>query len=101
LGTRAWNTVKNERLSQAALRRATQRAGQRIGELTLKELRQQLEVTQATLAATAQMTQSELSRLERRADHRVSTVRRYIEALGGRMEITAIVGKKRLKLVDL
>jgi hypothetical protein len=44
------------------------------------------------------MTQSELSRLERRPDHLVSTLRRYVKALGGELEVTAVLGAKRVKL---
>jgi hypothetical protein len=43
----------------------------------------------------------ELSRLESRADHRVSSLRRYVEALGGEIEITAIIGTRRVKLTDV
>jgi hypothetical protein len=47
------------------------------------------------------MTQSELSRLESRADHRISTLRRYVEAMGGELEIAVLVGKRRIKLTDI
>jgi len=43
-------------------------------------------MTQVDVARTAEMTQSELSRLESRGDHRISTLRRYVEALGGEGE---------------
>jgi hypothetical protein len=46
------------------------------------------------------MTQSELSRLESRDDHLTSTLRRYVEALGGTLEISAVFGKRRIKLTD-
>jgi hypothetical protein len=70
-------------------------------QLTLRELRQTLALTQQQVADKAEMTQSELSRLESRGDHRVSTLRRYVEALGGELEISAVVGKRRLKLTDI
>jgi predicted transcriptional regulator len=57
----------------------------------LRELRQDLELTQQQAAQAADMTQSELSRLEGRADYRDSTLRRYVEALGGKLEITVAV----------
>jgi predicted transcriptional regulator len=77
------------------------RAAEEVRKLTLRELRQDLDVTQAELAVVADMTQSELSRLESRADHRISTLRRYVEALGGQIEITAVIGTKRVKLTDV
>jgi predicted transcriptional regulator len=99
--TRTWKSVKSERLTPVAARRVRARAEQEIRALTLKELRSGLAVTQVELAATAEMTQSELSRLESRADHRVSSLKRYVEALGGELEITAIIGGQRVKLTDV
>jgi transcriptional regulator with XRE-family HTH domain len=70
-------------------------------EQTLRELRLALELTQQQVADKADMTQSELSRLESRSDHRISTLRRYVEALGGELEIAVVVGKQRIKLTDV
>jgi hypothetical protein len=44
------------------------------------------------------MTQSEVSRLERRPDVRLSTLKRFVEALGGEVEIFATFGDKRVRL---
>jgi hypothetical protein len=44
------------------------------------------------------MDQSELSKAERRSDHRVSTLRLYVEALGGELEIFARFGSERVRL---
>jgi transcriptional regulator with XRE-family HTH domain len=88
-------------LSGEAIARVTQRARAELQALTLRELRQGLELTQLQVAQAADMTQSELSRIESRADHRISTLRRYVEALGGELEITFVVGKRRIKLTDV
>lgn len=101
MATRTWKSVKTARLSPQAVARVTARAREEIRALTLKELRKDLDVTQIELARAANMTQSELSRLESRADHRVSSLRRYVEALGGEIEITAIIGSRRIKLTDV
>jgi predicted transcriptional regulator len=93
--------VKARRLAPQAAVRVASRADDEVRELTLRELRLDLDLTQAELAHAAEMTQSELSRLESRADHRISTLRRYIEALGGEIEITALIGKRRVKLTDV
>jgi hypothetical protein len=48
------------------------------------------------------MDQSDVSRLERRndlGDCQVSTLRRYVEALGGSLELVAAFGDKRIILV--
>lgn len=99
--TRSWKSVKHGRLSAAATARVKARVTQELQALTLKELRNELAVTQAELAASADMTQSELSRLESRADHRVSSLRRYLKALGGDLEISAVIGDRRVKLTDV
>ncbi|HLK37105.1 MAG TPA: helix-turn-helix domain-containing protein [Polyangiaceae bacterium] len=101
MSTRPWKSVKAGRLAPQAVARVTSRAEAQIHEVTLRELRKDLDVTQAELARAADMTQSELSRLESRADHRVSSLRRYVEALGGEIEITAIIGRRRVKLTDV
>jgi hypothetical protein len=97
---KSWNALKRERLSPEARARVEAKVRAEVEELTLKGLRRCLELTQAELGATAAMTQSELSRLEARNDHLTSTLRRYVEALGGTLEITAIFGKRRVKLTD-
>src|SRR5215468_7547197 len=99
--SRSWKSVKTLRLAPAAVARVTARVDEEIRALTLKELRHALALTQAELAHAADMTQSELSRLESRADHRVSSLRRYVEALGGEIEITAVIGNRRVKLTDV
>ncbi len=101
MNARTWKSVRAERLTPEAIERVNLRAKAQLDELTLRELRQELAITQTELAAAAEMTQSELSRLESRADHRISTLRRYVEALGGKLEISAVVGKRRVKLSDV
>lgn len=101
VSTRTWKSVEAARLGAQALDRVARRSEEQVREVTLKELRKGLALTQAELAVAADMTQSELSRLESRADHRVSSLRRYVEALGGEIEIVAIVGNRRVKLTDV
>ena len=96
--TRTWNSVRASRLGRAAIAQAKQRARTQIDEMTLSELRRGLNLKQVEAAQSMEMTQSELSRLEARADHRISTLRRYVEALGGRLEVTAVFGERRVKL---
>ncbi|MBK6686138.1 MAG: helix-turn-helix transcriptional regulator [Deltaproteobacteria bacterium] len=61
----------------------------------LRELRQDLGQTQEALAARADMTQGEVSRLERQADLRLSTLRRYAEALGVGLEVVFVLANGR------
>jgi predicted transcriptional regulator len=68
-------------------------------ELTLRELRSTMDVTQVELARRMKMNQSEVSMFETRDDHMVSSVRRYVEALGGKLEVTAVISNRRVRLV--
>lgn len=98
--SKTWKGLKQARLSGDAQARVQTRVRQALEERTLKALRQDLSLTQAQVSATAAMTQSELSRLEAREDHLTSTLRRYVEALGGKLEVTAVFGRRRVKLTD-
>jgi CYTH domain-containing protein len=93
-----WKSLKQSRLSAEAEARVRVRVEAQLEELTLKAMRQELELTQVEVGRSADMTQSELSRLESRSDHLTSTLRRYVEALGGELEITAVFGDRRVKL---
>ena len=59
-------------------------------EMALEELRGALRMTQQQLAKTLNVDQSAISKLERRTDMYVSTLERFIEAMGGRLEIRAV-----------
>jgi predicted transcriptional regulator len=69
---------------------------QEVVGMDLRELRRSLGKTQLEMAEATGLTQPELSRMERRLDYRLSTLRRYVEALGGHLEVTAVVGDKRV-----
>lgn len=56
---------------------------------TLKDLRQAMQKTQVDLAATLHIGQDSISRLEKRSDMLLSTLRSYIEAMGGKLELVA------------
>jgi transcriptional regulator with XRE-family HTH domain len=81
----------NLRKRMAPTRRARNaRAAQRmLADMTLHELRQARERSQEDLARELKVGQPAVAKLERRADMYVSNLRRYIEALGGKLEITA------------
>ncbi|MGB3299513.1 MAG: helix-turn-helix transcriptional regulator [Phormidesmis sp.] len=58
-------------------------------ERTLQSLRKLLNLTQAEIAARLGIAQEGISRLEQRQDIKLSTLQRYIEALGGSLNIIA------------
>jgi len=68
--------------------------------MSLRELRAYAGRTQVEAAAENRMTQSELSRLERREDFLLSTLRRYVDSLGGTLEVRIVLGSSEIRLTD-
>lgn len=63
---------------------------QRAAELaTLKDLRQAVQQTQEELASALGVGQDTISRLEQRSDMLLSTLKRYVEAMGGTLDRVA------------
>ncbi len=60
----------------------------------LQEIRKAVGMSQEQLADALEMNQGNLSKLEKRADMHVSTLRRYVEALGGKLHIMAALPDK-------
>lgn len=58
-------------------------------EMSLQELRRAMDLTQKRLARKLKIGQEGVSRLEKRSDLLISTLRGYIEATGGRLELMA------------
>ena len=58
-------------------------------ELTLRDLRLALKKTQEDLGAILHMKQDGISRLEKRSDMLISTLNKYINAMGGTLKLTA------------
>ena len=58
-------------------------------EATLRQLREARERSQEDLAKKLHIKQAAVSKLERRTDMYLSTLRNYIEAMGGQLEIIA------------
>jgi len=77
-------TMSPER--QSRIRRRTEGL---LEALPLAELRQARQLTQQQLAAMMDTDQGNVSKLERQTDMYVSTLRRYVEAMGGTLEIVA------------
>ena len=60
-----------------------------LAEMPLHELRRARALTQRELAATLNVNQPAVAKLEQRADVYVSSLRSYIEAVGGKLKIIA------------
>jgi transcriptional regulator with XRE-family HTH domain len=59
-------------------------------ETTLHQLRERRGVSQASLAAALDTSQPNVSRIENEDDVYLSTLRRYVAALGGHIEVRAV-----------
>lgn len=58
-------------------------------EMTLRELRKARKLTQVRVAKKLGMTQDGVSRLEQRSDLLLSTLRKTVESMGGRLSLVA------------
>jgi predicted transcriptional regulator len=96
--TKRWEEVEKRLFTPREIAAAEQFAERELLEMNLRELRQAAGKTQEQLARAAKMKQSELSRSERREDHLLSTLRRYVEGLGGELEVVARLGGKAVRL---
>lgn len=81
--------VLERKMSPEARARSEEKAKQLIAEMALQELRAARKLTQEELAKTLNVNQAAVSKLERRADMYVSTLREFVRAMGGELEITA------------
>jgi DNA-binding XRE family transcriptional regulator len=95
---RKWSEVKKRKFRKEKLEEMDRKVKEELFEMDLRALRELLGITQEELASVADMTQSEVSRLEHRSDHKLSTMRRIVEALGGTLEVFANFGDKRVQL---
>jgi predicted transcriptional regulator len=66
------------------------RAKKIIEEMPLQQLRNARQMTQTRLAEVLEMDQGNISKLEQRTDMYLSTLRSYVEAMGGALEIRAV-----------
>jgi len=77
------------KMSPEAQQRAEARTQQMLAEMPLHQLRQALQLSQDEIAEIMEVGQASVSKLERRTDMYLSTLRRFIEAMGGELEISA------------
>jgi len=78
------------RLDPAERRKVEEMAAELIAEeMTLRELRKARALTQASVARELGISQDAISRLEKRSDLLLSTLRRTVEAMGGSLSLIA------------
>ena len=67
-------------------------------EMPLHELRQAQQLSQDALAKALHINQAAVSKMERRTDMYISTLRNYIRAMGGELEIIATFPQGQVKI---
>jgi transcriptional regulator with XRE-family HTH domain len=83
------NDIINK-LTRAQRRKVEARAAQLIAEeMTLQELRRARKITQQKIANSLNIGQEGVSKIERRSDLLISTLRRTVEAMGGSLSLVA------------
>jgi transcriptional regulator len=83
-----FNQLKNK-MSARARNKANRKLRSMLAEMALRELRKEKGVSQEMLAFSLDTRQANISRLERRTDMHISTLRNYVEAMGGTLQIIA------------
>ena len=77
-------------MSPESQARVEQRVRKALAAMPMDELRQARSLTQAQLAEILNVSQGAVSKVERRTDMYISTLRSYVRAMGGDVEIRAI-----------
>ena len=79
-----------KKLSPARRKKVEARAAQLIAEeMTLRELRRARKLTQVRMAKELGISQDGISKLEKRSDLLLSTLRKTVEAMGGSLSLVA------------
>ena len=93
-----WKDVRDRHISKKRQTKTNRAVAQEVLRLNLRAVRELLGKRQADVARAAKMAQSEVSRIEQASNLMLETTRRYVKALGGELEVTAVFGDKRVVL---
>lgn len=101
MAARRWADLKRRTFAREQLARIDRRVEEELLEMNLRTLRETVGKTQEELAELLKLSQGQVSVTERREDHLLSTLRRYVEALGGELEVVAKFDEKRIRLAGV
>jgi DNA-binding Xre family transcriptional regulator len=88
-GHTPWREILAKRYNPDEIECLDRQVEAAVAAIELNELRKARNLTQEDLARKLGTRQANVSKLERRADVRVSTLRDLVEAMGGELRITA------------
>lgn len=81
--------------------RAMQKATVMIEDMDLAELRRARSLSQQQLATVLHVNQASVAKMEKRADMYLSTLRSYVEAMGGELQLTARFADRAVQIRSL
>jgi DNA-binding XRE family transcriptional regulator len=87
--THKWQAIRGK-FSTEREARIRQHVKEAVTRMTLHQLREARSLTQVNLAKVLNVNQGAVSKMEKRTDMYVSTLRSYIEAMGGNLQIKAV-----------
>ncbi len=85
---KSFNTLK-DKISIERKAKISERITEALAQMPLAELRQARKLTQEQMARSMKIKQASVSKMEGQADMYISTLRKYITAMGGELEIVA------------
>jgi transcriptional regulator with XRE-family HTH domain len=86
---RKWSEIRRKH-SPEVEERIRQSVKEAAGVMTLYQLREARSLTQVNLAKVLNVNQGAVSRMEKRTDMYVSTLRNFIQAMGGQLQVKAV-----------
>jgi len=87
-------------MSKEAQAEAHQSALEMLQQLALAELRQAQHLSQEELAKVLNIQQPAVAKIEKKVDMHISTLKRFIEALGGELEIKALFPDREVRITQ-
>jgi len=93
-----WADLRKGKMTDAQLAALDRKVDLAVLTINLRELRKIAGKTQADVAVVLNTSQGQLSVTERRRDHRVSTLKEYVKALGGELHLVADFGDRQFCL---
>jgi len=95
---RTWREIRGQR----ALNEERVEAYRRLldAEIRLNDLRRRRGLSQAEVARALEVSQPNVSRIEQEDDVYLSTLARYVAALGGRLEVSAVFPEETVALLS-
>lgn len=96
--TKKWTDVRRTKVPPELEVVAVESARALRDAIALHELRRTRGVTQVALASRLGKSQGAVSELERREDVYLSSLREYVEALGGQLEVAAVFDDERMPI---